>query len=334
MSRDYYQVLGVSCQADEKDIRCAFRRLALKYHPDKNSANASSDSFKRINEAYQALIDPQKRDQYDRERIKKGTISSGWGSLFDSFFGGVSSEKGVDLEKSITISLKEAYFGAQREVEVMRAEECPACGGTGCEPGAISEVCPDCQGVGRIKQVKREVFGSFVSSTTCKVCQGRGRITTSPCTECKGRGWRRKKRKVEVTIPRGIKSGTRIKLVGEGGGVGRRRCGDLYIQVQIEKHPVFERGEDDLVCELSLNFAQVALGDEVLIPMFGDDLDLVIPPGTQSGEVFIVPGKGMPRVDNGNYGDLRVTVRVITPGNLNQQQKDILRELRRSLEEF
>ena len=333
MSRDYYQVLGISCQADEKDIRCAFRRLALKYHPDKNPSNASSDSFKRINEAYQTLIDPQKRDRYDRGRTKKGTISSGWGSLFDSFFGGASSEKGIDLEKSITISLKEAYSGAQKEVEVMRAEECPACGGTGCEPGTISEACPGCQGVGRIKQVRREVFGSFVSSTTCKMCQGRGRITTSPCTECKGRGWRRKKRKVEVTIPPGIKSGTRIKLAGEGAGVGRGGRGDLYVQVQIEKHPVFEQREDDLVCELWLNFAQVALGDEVVIPAFGGDLDLMIPPGTQSGEVFIVPGKGMPKADNGSYGDLRVTVKVITPQDLNSRQKAILCELRESLEE-
>ena len=333
MPRDYYQVLGVSYRATDREIRCAFRKLALEYHPDRNPRDASSDNFKEINEAYQTLINPQERDHYDRERKKRGAASSGWGSLFNSFFGGIGGERGADLEKNITISLKEAYFGAQKQVEVMGAEKCPTCGGTGCKPGTPSEICSHCQGMGRVKQAKRNIFGSFTNLTTCKACQGRGRIATSPCIECKGRGWKRKKRKVQVTIPRGIKSGSKIKLAGEG-GIGRVEHGDLHVQVQVEKHPMFQREGDDLVCELPLNFGQAVLGDKLIIPAFEGNLGLDIPSGTQSGDIFTIPGKGMSKANDGSCGDLRVMVKVIIPQDLNQRQKDIIRELKQSLEGF
>ncbi len=348
--RDYYEVLGVPRTASEEDIRKAFRKLALQYHPDRNKEASAEEKFKEINEAYSVLIDPQKRATYDQfghigtdggysTRGFEGYDFGGFGDIFDAFFGRGSTrsrsapQKGADLRYDLRISFKEAVFGAEKEFEISRTEMCSHCHGSATEPGTQPERCPVCNGAGEVRRIQQSIFGQFVNIVTCDRCRGQGRVITSPCVQCRGTGRERKDRKIAVKIPAGVEDGSQIRLSGEGepGFLGGPP-GNLYIGVQVERHPLFEREGDDIYLELPINFAQAALGDAVEVPTVDGDATLKIPSGTQTGKVFRIKGKGVPHLRGGGRGDQLVKVNVVVPESLDGSQRKLLEELAKTLE--
>jgi len=349
--QDYYDVLGVPRNASTDDLKRAFRRLAMEYHPDRNKEHGAEARFKQVNEAYEVLSDPDKRAMYDRfghagasgenpfGRGFDGFGFGGLGDIFDAFFGGSQSRtqrgpmRGADVRRSITISFEEAVFGVEREVEVQTAEVCSVCNGLRAEPGTQPERCTTCGGSGELRRVQQSIFGQFVNVAMCDRCRGEGRVVTNPCKNCRGTGREKKKRKLEVKIPAGVDGGSQMRLSGEGeiGANGGPR-GNLYLQINVKQHELFRREEDDLLLDLDLNFAQVALGDEVDVPTIdGDAHSLRIPGGTQTGELFVVRGKGVPHLRGGGRGDMIVRTNVVTPKNLSKDQKELLKQLARSL---
>jgi molecular chaperone DnaJ len=349
--QDYYDVLGVGRTASQEDLKKAFRKLAMEYHPDRNKDDGAEARFKQVNEAYEVLSDPEKRAMYDRfghagasgenpfARGFDGFGFGGLGDIFDAFFGGSQTRaqrgpmRGADLRRSITITFEEAVFGVEREVEVQTAEMCTVCNGLRAEPGTEPERCPTCSGSGEIRRVQQSIFGQFVNVAMCDRCRGEGRIVSHPCKNCRGTGREKRKRKLSVKIPGGVDSGSQMRLSGEGeiGANGGPR-GNLYLQINVKQHEVFRRDEDDLLVELDLNFAQVALGDEVSVPTIdGEAHELRVPAGTQTGELFVVRGKGVPHLRGGGRGDMIVRANVITPKNLTKEQKDLLKQLAESM---
>jgi molecular chaperone DnaJ len=350
--RDYYEILGVPRDASEEEIRKAFRRLALDYHPDRNKSPGAEERFKEINEAYQVLSDPQKRAQYDRfgfagVGVETGRprdfegfdIFGGFGDIFESFFGDFATrtqrapQRGADLHYSVTIPFEEAVFGTERELEVTRTELCHRCGGRGSEPGTGRATCSTCRGTGQVKRSHRSIFGQFVQITTCPACGGRGSVITEPCIQCRGQGRERRTRRVVVQIPAGVESGTQIRLTGEGDvGLNGGPPGNLYISVSVQEHELFKRDGDNLLLELPINVAQAALGDEVMVPTLEGEVSLRIPPGTQPGATFRIKGRGVPRLNSRRRGDLIVVVKVVVPTSLNPQQRRLLEELAKSFD--
>lgn len=352
--RDYYEVLGVSRNATQEEIKRAYKRLARQYHPDVNKSPDAEEKFKEINEAYQVLGDPEKRAQYDRfGRVGGGVgypgpdVDFGFGDfgpditdLFEELFGfGTrrrrrSPERGRDIRVDITLEFEEAIFGAEKTISVSRLEPCPRCHGTGAEPGTRPTTCPQCGGRGEVRQVQETFLGRFMSVTTCPRCNGTGTIITTPCRECGGRRVVRRKRQVAVRIPPGVDEGTMVRLTGEG-ELGRYGGppGDLYVRVHVKPHPIFKREGKNILLDLPLNVAQAALGDEVEVPTIdGDKVKLTIPPGTQYGKTFRLRGKGVPDVHNPDRrGDMLVTARIVIPKNLTPRQKELLRELGETL---
>lgn len=349
--RDYYDVLGVGRSASPDELKKAFRRLAMEFHPDRNKEAGAEARFKEINEAYEVLSDPEKRSMYDRfghaaaggadgfARGFEGFGFGGLGDIFDAFFGGSSTRtqrgptRGADVRKALTLSFDEAVFGLEREIEITTAELCAACNGMRAEPGTQPEKCPACNGSGETRRVQQSVFGQFVNVAMCDRCRGEGRIITTPCKACKGVGREKKKRKLKVTIPAGVDHGQQMRLSGEGelGNAGGPR-GNLYLQLNVKPHDVFRRDEEDLLLELDLNFAQAALGDIVPVPTIdGDPHELRIPAGTQTGETFIVKGKGVPRLRSNGRGDMIVHAHVTTPKSLTKEQRDLLKKLADSM---
>ncbi len=349
--RDYYDVLGVARGASADELKKAFRRLAMEYHPDRNSEAGAEAKFKEVNEAYEVLSDPEKRSMYDRfghaaaggadgfARGFEGFGFGGLGDIFDAFFGGSGARtqrgptRGSDVRKSLTLSFEEAVFGLDREIEIMTAELCPSCNGMRAEPGTQPEKCSACNGSGETRRVQQSVFGQFVNVAMCERCRGEGRVVTTPCKHCKGVGREKKKRKLQVKVPAGVDHGQQMRLSGEGelGNAGGPR-GNLYLQLNVKPHDVFRRDEEDLLLELDLNFAQAALGDMVDVPTIdGDAHELRIPAGTQTGETFIVKGKGVPRLRGNGRGDMIVHAHVITPKALSKEQRDLLKKLADSM---
>lgn len=343
--RDYYEVLGVPRNATPEEIKKAFRRLAMQYHPDRNREDGAEARFKEINEAYEVLSDAERRAVYDRyghagldggaARGFEGFGFGGLGDIFDAFFGGTATSarrrgpvRGADVRQTITIDFEEAVFGAEREIEVVTAEICPDCKGLRSAPGTEPERCPTCNGAGEVRRVERSIFGQFVNVATCERCGGEGRIVTNPCRRCRGRGRERRPRRLHVRIPAGIESGTQVRLSGEGelGARGGPR-GDLYVVVNVRPHERFQREGDDIYLTVDLNIAQAALGDQVRIPTLDGDMELEVKPGVQTGDTVVLRGRGVPHLRGGGRGDMVVQFRVVTPTRLNQRQRALLKEL-------
>jgi len=347
--RDYYDVLGLDRNASQEDIKRAFRRLAMQYHPDRNGEPGAEARFKEINQAYEVLSDPEKRAAYDRFGHAgvggafggtgfEGFNFGGFGDIFDAFFGGAATrqrrgpQRGADLRTTITLDFEEAIFGAEREIEVTRNEVCTACSGLGAEAGSKPERCPSCGGTGEIHRVQQSIFGQFRNISTCERCHGEGKIITNPCGSCRGSGRQRHTRRLMVRIPAGVDHGQPIRLTGEGdAGAGGGSPGSLYVVVNVRPHPHFRRDEDDIIYELAVNVAQATLGTQVTVPTVDGEASLAIPPGTQTDHVFTLRGKGVPRLRGGGRGDQYVRVVVVTPANLTKEQKQLFEQLAQSL---
>ena len=350
--QDYYDVLGVARNASQDEIKKAFRRLAMQYHPDRNKEPGAEARFKAASEAYEVLSDPERRAMYDRfghaaaqggadgfARGFEGFGFGGLGDIFDAFFGGQGGrtqrgpQRGADIRRSINITFEEAVFGAEKEFEVQTAELCSVCNGVRSEPGTEPQRCTQCNGSGEMRRVQQSIFGQFVNVAPCDRCRGEGRIITTPCKNCRGTGREKKKRKLSVKIPAGVDQGSQMRLSGEGEiGTNGGPRGNLYLQINVKEHSVFRRDDDDLLLDLELNFAQAALGDEIEVPTIdGEPHTLRVPAGTQSGELFVVRGKGVPHLRGGGRGDMIARAHVITPKSLSKEQKDLLKKLADSM---
>ena len=351
--RDYYEVLRVSRDASDEDIKKSFRKLALEFHPDRNKQDGAEERFKEINEAYQVLTDSKMRARYDRyghmgvgsnggARGFEGFENfGGFGDIFDAFFGGGvgsrtrsrTAERGADLQVSVTIDFEEAVFGTEKGFEIQRTEMCGRCGGGRGEPGSSASICSNCRGTGEVRRTHQNIFGQFVQVATCGTCRGEGKIVTQPCSNCRGSGRERRKRKLVVSVPAGIEADTQIRLNGEGEpGTYGGRPGDLYVSVRVREHPVFQREGYDILYTMPIDVAQAALGAKVTVPALDGETELHIPSGTQSGEVFRLKGKGVPHLGSSRRGDQRISVFVETPRLLTEDQRRLLRELAKSLE--
>ena len=350
---DYYQVLGASRTDGEEEIRRAFRKKAMEYHPDRNKSADAEEKFKQINEAYQVLSDANKRAQYDRYgRVGVGSNGGfdrpfegfdafgGFGDIFDSFFGDMSgrrtreAQRGRDVQQRVVLDFTEGVFGAEREVEVTRQEKCERCSGAGNEPGTSVNTCSTCRGGGGVRRAQRSLFGQFSQITPCSTCRGSGNVIQTPCSSCRGDGIERRKRKIAVTIPAGVESGMQVRLTSEGDvGKDGGSSGNLYVYVDVQDHVLFTREGNDLLYHLPINLAEAALGSEKQIPTLdGENAPLKLPAGTQPGMEFRIRGKGVPRLDNGRRGDLRVLVDLQVPRSVTSDQRRLLEELARSIE--
>jgi molecular chaperone DnaJ len=346
--QDFYELLGVSRTASQEEIKKAFRKLAMQFHPDRNREPGAEARFKEVNEAFEVLSDPEKRAAYDRfGRAGLGqqpgggfegfSNFGGFGDIFDAFFGGATRQRrgpsrGADLRYNMTLTFEEAIFGTDKEIEVSRTEQCAYCGGIGAEPGSKPERCPSCNGSGEVRRVQQSVFGQFVNVSQCDRCRGEGRVITNPCTHCRGTGRERKSRNLQVKIPPGVDNGQQLRLSNEGeAGAMGGPPGNLYVLLQVQEHEFFKRDEDDIILDLPLNFAQAALGDEVEVATIDGRATLKVPPGTQTGRIFELKDKGVPHLRGGGRGDQIVRVRVVTPTNLTAEQKKLFKELGGSL---
>ncbi len=341
--RDYYEILGISRDASEADIKKVFRKLAMQYHPDRNPENKESEEkFKEINEAYSCLIDPEKRAHYDRFGTTEGVgpgfspFGTGFGDIFEDIFGdffgtfGGSRRprptKGNDLRYDLEINLMEAAFGTEKTLEIPRWDDCTECHGTGSAPGKSPITCTSCRGTGqtRIQQ------GFFSISRTCHKCQGAGKVITDPCKACKGQGKVRNFKSISVKIPAGVETGSRLRLSNEGEmGINGGPRGDLYIILMVQEHPFFKRDGSDLYCEVPITFPQAALGAEIEVPTIDGTGKIKIPSGTSSGRVFHLKSKGIQRLGSHSRGDQIVRVYVDVPKNLSARQKELLEEFAR-----
>lgn len=343
--KDYYEILGLQKGASEDDIKKAFRKLAIQYHPDKNQGNKEAEEkFKEINEAYQVLSDPEKKARYDQF----GTADfngagfdgdfdfsdfGGFGDIFESFFGGGFSsgrrkngpQRGADLEYTLNLTFEEAVFGVEKEISINRNESCENCRGTGAKPGTSTKTCDKCNGTGQMRTQRNTPLGSFVSSSTCDKCKGKGTIISEPCKDCGGSGKVRKNRKIKVNIPAGVDTGNVLPLRGQGEhGVNGGPPGDLYVNIKVSAHSKFKRKGVDIYIDEHISFGNAALGTEIKVPTIDGDVKYKVPPGTQSGTIFRLKGKGIPRVNGYGRGDQYVKIVVDIPKNLNEEQKKAL----------
>jgi molecular chaperone DnaJ len=345
--RDYYELLGVARDADEADIKRAFRRLARELHPDVSEAPDAELRFREVVEAYEVLSNSERRELYDRFG-HAGLRSGGFqpttfdfgdlSDLFSAFFGddlfGVAGRagrgRGADIAARVEIELTEAAHGTKREVPFEVAVPCGRCGGDGAEPGTSIVACPTCGGSGRLRQVSRSVFGEFVRTQTCPACSGSGRRIEHPCEQCHGAGRVLEERALEVEIPAGIHDGQRIRLSGEGhAGLLGGRAGDVYVEVHVRPHERFVREGDDVYCTVDLTLPQAALGETVSVPTLDGEVELTFDPGTQPGSVRVLRGRGFPVLRGFGRGDLRVMVNVLVPRQLTDDQRRLLEEFER-----
>jgi len=349
--RDYYEILGLGREAGEQDIKSAYRKLALKYHPDRNPDDpAAEDRFKEASEAYSVLSDAQKRAAYDRFG-HAGLQGAGTGGFdpsqftdfsdilgnffgFGDLFGGgggrrrTRAERGEDVRYDLEIAFEEAMFGMSADIQVPRMEACARCHGSGAEPGSGPTTCPTCHGRGEILYQQ----GFLSVRRTCSTCGGSGQVIRNACSECRGQGYRQAQHKLKINIPAGVDDGTRLRLSGEGQpGPQGGPPGDLYVFLKVREHPFFERQEHDLHCTIPLNIAQAALGCEIDVPTFEGPQRLKIPEGTQSGAQFKLRHKGVAMLNGGGRGDLIVHLDVKVPTRLNRDQRRLLELLRDSL---
>lgn len=347
--RDYYEVLGVPRTATDEEIKRAFRKLAFEYHPDRNRNDGAEERFKEANEAYEVLSDANKRAAYDHyghggaeglfARGFEGFDFGGFGDIFDAFFGGVTTatrrapQRGADLHHRIAISLEEAAFGCEKEVNIRRTEPCPLCYGLGSKPGTQPSRCPNCNGTGQIRRVQQSLFGRFINTTICNQCHGEGKVITESCPQCRGTGKENHQRHISVNIPPGIEDSSQMRLIGEGeAGVRGDSSGDLYVTISVSKHEFFARDGDNIIYELPVNFAQAALGTEVEVPTLYGKTKLNIPAGSQTDKVFRLKAQGIPHLRRSGRGDQLVRLFVVTPDSLTKQQRQLLEELAKTLD--
>lgn len=350
--RDYYEILGVSRTANDGDIKSAYRKLAMKYHPDRNPGDkAAEESFKEAAEAYAVLADAEKRSLYDR--FGHQGVSAGAGAGFDptifadfgDILGGLGDifgfgdllgggrrrggpQRGADLRYDLEISFEESSRGTDTTIQVPRQENCDACNGSGAAPGSSPSACPQCRGQGQVRYQQ----GFFTVARTCPQCRGAGRIVTKPCQTCRGAGRVARERKITVKIPAGIASGQQLRLQGEGeGGVAGGPAGHLYVVIHVQEHEFFRRDGLSLFCEVPVNFTTLALGGEIQVPTLDGSETVKIPEGTQTGTTLRLRGKGMPDVGGRGRGDLFATVQVQTPKKLTRDQRHLLEQLARAL---
>ena len=353
--RDYYEVLGVEKSASDAELKKAYRKLAMKYHPDQNPGDkAAEERFKEVNEAYEVLSDPEKKARYDQYGFAGvdpnfnpgfggGGAGFGFGDLGDIFgdffggfggFGGGSSarrnapQKGQNVMAQVEITFEEAAFGVEKEITVPVVEDCAKCHGTGCADGAAPETCSNCNGTGTVRTTRQTAFGTFTQQSACPKCGGTGSIIKNPCPTCKGKGKVRRNKKLSVQIPAGIDHGQSVRVRGEGnvGSNGGPR-GDLLVTVAVKKHKLFQRDGANVLCEMPITFTQAALGADIEVPTLDGKVRYHVPEGTQTGTTFRLKGKGMYYVGYKTRGDQYVTVVVETPTNLTKEQKELLRKL-------
>lgn len=353
--RDYYEVLGISKDATDDEIKRAYRKAAKANHPDLNSGDkAAEQRFKEVGEAYEVLSDSAKRQRYDQyghagvdPSFGAGGFDGGFGgfdfdlgSIFDQFFGGGTAQRqnaparGENIRANVTISFEEAAFGVTKEVTVGKVEQCSECGGSGSAKGTTAEVCPGCKGTGSVKTVRQTAFGAISQSSTCSKCGGSGKIIHQPCTACKGKGKVRKNKKVSVNIPSGIDDGQTVSLRNQGNaGYNGGPSGDLLITVSVRPHPLFERDGTSVMFEMPVSFYQAVLGAELEVPTLDGKVKYAMPEGTQTGTTFRLRGKGIPVLGSKTRGDQYVTVIVDIPKNLNHEQKELLKKFNDSLDD-
>ncbi len=348
--KDYYDILGVDRDADQKEIKKAYRKLAKEYHPDRNPDDPeASEKFKEISEAYGILSDEDKRARYDQyghagigdddfnyEDFAQGGFG-GLEDLFEMFMGGGFSgmgqrsqnraTRGRDLEYRMEISFEDAAFGTEKTIRIPRQETCQTCDGSGAKPGSNARTCPKCDGSGQIRVSQRTPFGNMAQIKTCNRCQGKGEIIDDPCPDCNGEGRVNRRRDIKVEIPAGISSGQRIRLSGKG-GAGQRGgpSGDLFVRVDVKPHDLFERRGDDVYYELPINFVQAALGDEIQVPTLEGKVKLKIPEGTQPGDSLRLKNKGINHLRSSGRGDQYIKIKVVIPKTLNSEQKELLQK--------
>lgn len=344
--RDYYEVLEVSRSASLGEIKKAYRKKAVQYHPDKNPGNKESEElFKEATEAYGVLSDESNRRKYDQFGHDAFTQGGGFGAggfsgfegfedifgdIFSSFFGGAAGgsttrgQSGSDLRYDLQIKFEEAAFGVEKEIQVNRRRLCEDCEGTGAKPGSSPQTCPDCQGAGQIRMQQ----GFFTISRTCSRCRGTGQHVTDPCRSCGGAGLKLAPSTLKVNVPAGIDNGQRLKLRGEGeGGIGGGPAGDLYVVIAIKEHPIFERHQSDLICEVKIPYTTAVLGDEIEVPTLDKPTRLKIPAGTPSGKIFRLKSKGIPYLGSEQRGDMHVRVAIIVPKKISEDHRSLLEEL-------
>jgi molecular chaperone DnaJ len=338
--RDYYDVLGVGRDASEQDVKSAYRKLAHQYHPDKNpGSREAEDRFKEASEAYEVLSDPDKRARYDRFGHANGqspfdpfgfggaaSVNDIFGEIFGEMFGGSrrsrARARGSDLRYHLEIAFEEAAFGTTARIEIPRPKRCDPCKGSGAKPGTAPRTCPTCGGAGEVRLTQ----GFFSVSRTCHHCNGTGRVIAEKCPACGGAGATREQATVEVKVPPGVDTGTRLKLSGEGepAPAPGAHAGDLYVVVQVREHPIFRREDTEVVCDMPISFTQAALGAQVDVPTLDGPVKMKIPAGTQSGKVLRLRGKGIPSLGGGGRGDQHVRVLVETPTHLTREQREVL----------
>ena len=359
--RDYYEVLGVSKNASEDEIKRAYKKLARKYHPDMNPGDKEAEEkFKEVNEANEVLSNPEKKAKYDQFGFagvdpNYGAGQGGYGGaggfdfgdlgdIFGSFFGGGfggggrrnpnAPQRGESIRASLSVEFAEAAFGCEKSITIDRFEQCPTCKGKGCAPGTTPEVCTECHGTGTVTQAQRTPFGMMQSQTVCPKCRGKGQIIHQPCPDCRGAGVVRKRRTIQVNIPAGIDNGQTISLRGQGhSGKNGGPAGDLLITVMVRPHEIFRRDGTAVFCEAPITFTQAVLGGTLEIPTIDGKVKYDIPEGTQTGTVFRLRGKGIPVLNGRGRGDQYVTVNIETPRNLNREQKEALKKFSESLGE-
>ena len=362
--RDYYEILGVERSGSDEDIKTAYRKLAMKYHPDKNQGNKEAEEkFKEVAEAYEVLRDQNKRNLYDRfghDGLKGGgmgggfhdpfdvfreVFGSGFGSIFNDFFGSGSGRggrrdvrRGRDLQIRLKLTYEEIAAGVSKQIKVKKLVACDTCSGSGLKSGQKPATCPQCQGSGEMRQVSQSLFGRFVNITSCSRCGGSGTIITDPCQTCRGEGLIHGEETIEVSVPAGVADGNYMTLEGKGNkGPNNGPAGDLIVVMQEQSHPFFTRNGSDVIFELNLSFPEVALGTEVEIPTleletkdnekYNKLVKITVPEGTQSEKVFRLRGKGFPELHSYQRGDLLAEVKVWTPTKLTSREKEILEEL-------
>lgn len=352
MARDYYDVLGIAKNASKDEVKKAFRGLARKYHPDVSTEPDAETKFKEINEAYEVLSDDQKRQRYDRFGHAGVQGAGGFGNagaagfsgfedIFEDFFssfvgrqggGRRGPQRGADIRVDVTIEFAEAAFGIEKEIDYHRLEMCDVCDGSGAREGSKPTTCPECNGQGEVRQVRQTFVGSVVRVAACPRCGGKGEIVENPCMNCDGSGRKRKQAKVSVPIPGGVSDGLRMKIPNEGdvneSGV---YPGDLYVVIHVNDHEYFKRRDSDVILDLPINVAQATLGDKIEVPTLDGDVEMSIPAGTQTGKVFRLRGKGVPRLrtdgSSSSRGDQLVYITVEVPTKLTERQRELFEEL-------
>ena len=359
--RDFYEVLGLEKGASDDEIKRAFRKLAVKYHPDKNKGNAEAEEkFKEINEAYQVLSNPEEKAKYDQfghagmdgagfggggfGGFDMGDMG-GFGDIFETFFGGGGfgggsskrkngPRRGNDLEYSLAITFEEAMSGVEKEFSITRTENCETCSGSGAKPGSSKKTCSKCNGSGQIRVQRQTPLGSFVSTSSCDACGGKGEIIDTPCTDCRGKGTVRKQRKITVNIPAGVDTGNILTLRGQGDhGVNGGTAGDLYVRISVKPSAIFKRDGANIYYSYKMSMTKATLGEEITVPTIDGNVKYTVPAGTQPGTRFRLKGKGAKRVNSTLRGDQFVDIIVEVPKNLNREQTEALKAFMETLGE-